>query len=276
MIIDSHQHFWKFDPVRDSWIDETMSILRRDFLPQDLAPFLTENRIDGTIAVQADQSETETNFLLDLADQNEWIHGVVGWVDLCNSEIEKKLSYFSTKNKLRGFRHIVQSEPDDNFMLNPAFQNGIGLLNKYGFTYDILIYSKQIPAAIQLVQKYPEQTFILDHIAKPDIKNHKMEPWATEIKKLAGYQNVYCKVSGMITEANHNSWTKEEIYPYLDIVFSTFGVNRLLFGSDWPVCLLAGTYEKVVNLIKEYIAGFSPEEKEKLFGGSTLKAYGIN
>ena len=276
MKIDSHQHFWKFDPVRDSWIDETMSILQRDFLPQDLAPLLIANNIDGTIAVQADQSEAETIFLLNLADQNEWILGVVGWVNLCDPKIGDRLDFFSTKDKLRGFRHIVQSEPDINFMLNPAFMNGIGILNKYGFTYDILIYPKQLPVAIQLVQKHPEQIFILDHIAKPDIKNHQIEPWASGIKKLAEYKNVYCKISGIITEANHNSWTKEDIYQYLDIVFDAFGTDSLLFGSDWPVCQLAGSYKKVVNLIEEYIAEFSPEEKEKLFGGNSLKAYGIN
>ncbi len=275
MTIDSHQHFWKFNPVRDSWIDDSMKILQRDFLPEDLSPVLIENIVDGTIAVQADQSEAETNFLLDLAKQNNWIRAVIGWIDLMNSNVEQRLEYYSTKPKMSGFRHILQSEPDKNFMLNPKFQNGIGLLNKYGFTYDILIYPGQLPAAIQLVKNHPEQIFILDHIAKPLIKNNEMEPWALEIKKLAKYKNVYCKLSGIITEADFNNWTKEEIFPYLDIVFDSFEIDRLMFGSDWPVCLLAGDYKQVFELIDNYTKNFSAEEKRKLFGINAIAAYGI-
>ena len=276
MKIDSHQHFWKFDPVRDSWIDDTMQVLRKDYLPQNLYPFLIENEIEGTVAVQADQSEIETNFLLDLAEQNEWIRAVVGWIDLCDSKVEERLNYFSKKPNLRGFRHIVQSEPDDNFILRPEFHNGLGLLTKYGYTYDILIFPKQLPAAIQLVEKHPEQIFILDHIAKPLIKNRQMEPWASGIRKLGSYHNLYCKISGIITEADHNSWTKEDIFPYLDIIFNAFGTDRLMFGSDWPVCLLAGSYKQVIILIEDYVTSFSKEDKQNLFGGNAIKAYGIN
>lgn len=275
MIIDSHQHFWIYNPVKDSWIEEGMKILRRDFLPEDLAIILKQNSVDGTIAVQADQSEDETNFLLDLADKNNWISGVVGWVDLTSGNIEERLEYFSSFLKLKGFRHIVQAEPDENFLLNEKFQRGIGFLKKYDFTYDILIYPHQFPAAIKLSEKNPEQKFILDHIAKPLIRNNKIEPWASGIKEIAQNQNVFCKISGLITEADHKIWKPAEIYPYLDIVFEAFGYDRLLFGSDWPVCLLAGSYTQVINLIKEYMKNDSEKNKEKIFRKNVASFYKI-
>ena len=275
MIIDAHQHFWIYDPVRDSWIDESMQILKRNFLPEDLARIIKENSIDGTIAVQADQSENETNFLLGLAEKNTWISGVVGWVDLMAQDIEEKLEHFSSYKKLKGFRHIVQAEPDENFMLNEKFRNGIGQLKNYNFTYDILIYPHQLPAAIKLTEKHPDQKFILDHIAKPSIKKKGIEPWASGIKELAMNPNVFCKISGIITEADHRNWKSKEIYPYLDIVFNAFGYDRLLFGSDWPVCLLAGLYNQVINLIDEYMKNASDENKEKIFGKNAVSFYNI-
>ena len=275
MIIDAHQHFWIYDPVRDSWIDESMQILKRNFLPEDLAPVIKENSIDGTIAVQADQSENETNFLLGLAEKNTWISGVVGWVDLMAQDIEEKLEHFSSYKKLKGFRHIVQAEPDENFMLNEKFRNGIGQLKNYNFTYDILIYPHQLPTAIMLTEKHPDQKFVLDHIAKPSIKKKEIEPWASGIKELAKNPNVFCKISGIITEADHRNWESKEIYPYLDIVFNAFGYDRLLFGSDWPVCLLAGLYNQVINLIDEYMKNASDENKEKIFGKNAVSFYNI-
>jgi len=275
MIIDAHQHFWIYDPVRDSWIDESMQILKRNFLPEDLAPIIKENSIDGTIAVQADQSENETNFLLGLAEKNTWVSGVVGWVDLMAQDIEEKLEHFSSYKKLKGFRHIVQAEPDENFMLNEKFRNGIGQLKNYNFTYDILIYPHQLPTAIMLTEKHPDQKFVLDHIAKPSIKKKEIEPWASGIKELAMNPNVFCKISGIITEADHRNWESKEIYPYLDIVFNAFGYDRLLFGSDWPVCLLAGLYNQVINLIDEYMKNASDENKEKIFGKNAVSFYNI-
>ena len=275
MIIDAHQHFWIYDPVRDSWIDESMQILKRNFLPEDLAPVIKENSIDGTIAVQADQSENETNFLLGLAEKNTWVSGVVGWVDLMAQDIEEKLEHFSSYKKLKGFRHIVQAEPDENFMLNEKFRNGIGQLKNYNFTYDILIYPHQLPTAIMLTEKHPDQKFVLDHIAKPSIKKKEIEPWASGIKELAMNPNVFCKISGIITEADHRNWESKEIYPYLDIVFNAFGYDRLLFGSDWPVCLLAGLYNQVINLIDEYMKNASDENKEKIFGKNAVSFYNI-
>ena len=275
MKIDAHQHFWIYNPIRDAWIDDSMKILKRNFLPKDIEPALKQSLIDGTITVQADQSENETNFLLSLAEKNKWILGVVGWIDLTAPDVGKKLEHFSNNKKLKGFRHIVQAEPDDNFMLNEKFQRGIGLLKNFNFTYDILIYPRQLSAAIKLTEKYYEQRFILDHIAKPLIRKKEFKPWALDIKKLAENPNVFCKISGIITEADHQNWKPSDIYPYLDIIFDAFSYDRLLFGSDWPVCLLAGSYEKVFSLIIDYTKNFPEENKEKIFGKNALLFYNI-
>lgn len=275
MNLDSHQHFWEFNPGRDAWIDETMQVLRRDFLPADLAPVLRENGFDGTVAVQADQSEKETHFLLGLAEKNDWIRAVVGWVDLTADNIAERLTYFSQFEKLKGFRHIVQAEPDDNFMLKKAFQRGIGFLQEFGYTYDILVFPRQLAAATRLAQNHPRQIFILDHIAKPLIKKQITEPWASDLTRLAENRNVYGKIAGIITEADHETWSKDQIFPYLDIVFKAFGTDRLMFGSDWPVCLLAGDYKQVAELIREYTRDFPETDKAKLFGGNASKAYNI-
>lgn len=275
MKIDSHQHFWQYDAARDSWIDDSMQVLRRDYLPAQLKILLDENGIDGTVAVQADQSESETQFLLAQAAQFDWIKAVVGWVDLMADDIVEKLDRLSAFQKLCGFRHIVQAEPDDSFMLMPQFQTGIGLLSNYGFTYDILVYPHQLSAAIELTENHPQQIFVLDHAGKPAIKEGKKEAWATYLHKLADNKNVYCKLSGLVTEADHSNWTENELYPYLDVIFDAFGVERLMFGSDWPVCLLAGNYNSTVNLIKNYTAQFSKVDAEKIFGGNAVIAYGL-
>lgn len=276
MRIDAHQHFWIYNPIRDLWIDENIKVLRSNFLPEDLYPLIHEEGVDGTIAVQADQSEEETNFLLELAEKNPWILGVVGWIDLKNKNSEKRIEHFSQFKKLKGFRHIVQAEPDENFMLGEEFQRGISFLKHFNLTYDILIYPNQIPAAVKLTEKHPEQKFILDHIAKPKIKSKIIEPWTSGIKELAANKNVFCKISGLITEADHKNWKPDDIYPYLDAVFESFGYDRLLFGSDWPVCLLAGSYNRVKNLIENYLRSSSLEDKEKIFGKNVQIFYDIN
>ena len=275
MIIDSHQHFWKYDPVRNSWIDESMKELRRDFLPKDLAPLLKKNGTDGCVAVQADQSENETEFLLNLAQNNTFINGVVGWVDLRANNIEERLAYYSSNNLLKGIRHIVQAESDD-FMLGKKFLNGISLLKQFDLTYDILVFPSQLSATIQLVNKFPDQKFIIDHMAKPTIKNGKMVDWKKGIELLAKSQNVYCKVSGMVTEADWKKWRKEDFTKYLDIIFDTFGVDRILYGSDWPVCLLAAEYELQLELISDYITKYSTEDKEKIMGENAINFYNLN
>jgi len=275
MRIDSHQHFWIYNPERDRWITDEMSILRRDFLPGDLIPHLQANRIDRSVAVQADQSEQETRFLLALADRHPQIAGVVGWVDLCSSNVNQRLEYFSQFHKLRGVRHIVQSEPDDRYVLRDDFCAGIAALRSFNFTYDILIYPKQLPAAIELVERFPEQPFVVDHIAKPPIRTGAISTWAQHMRRIAQNRQVYCKVSGLITEADWQNWHEENFKAYLDLVFEAFGTERLMFGSDWPVCLLAGPYDRVKALIDHYVEQLSAAQQRRIFGENAIRFYGL-
>jgi L-fuconolactonase len=272
MKIDSHQHFWRYDAVRDAWITDSMAVLRRDFLPEHLAAELAANGIDASIAVQADQSESETMFLLGLAENNK---SVAGWVDLSSPRVGERLEHFSHSSKLRGFRHIAQSEPDDRFLARENFVKGVAQLRAFGFTYDILIYPKQLPAAIELVARLPEQRFVVDHLAKPEIKSGKTAAWAAQMKEIAQNKNVFCKLSGMVTEADWKRSKADDFKPYLNVVFGAFGADRLMFGSDWPVCLLAATYRQVKQLIEEYVKGFSQSDKEGIFGGNAARFYGL-
>ncbi|HUH27940.1 amidohydrolase family protein [Gelidibacter sp.] len=272
MRVDTHQHFWIFDPQRDAWITDEMSVIQRDFLPEDLQPVLQQHQLDGCIAVQADTSEKETKFLLELADQHPFIKGVVGWVDLCSDTIEARLQYFSKYKKLKGLRHIVQSEPD-GFMLRKDFQRGIAAMEKYKLTYDILIFPHQLEEAIELVKTFPKQKFILDHGAKPYIKDGKIKLWKSQMERLAGFENVACKVSGLTTEADWSSWDEATMQPYLDVVFNAFGTKRTLFGSDWPVSLLAGSYAETIALVEDYISKFSETEQQHIMGLNAKKWY---
>jgi L-fuconolactonase len=276
MRVDSHQHFWKYDVQRHSWISDEMKVLKRDYLPPDLLPELRANGMAGCIAVQADQSEQETDFLLELAGKYNVVKGVVGWVDLQSPEISERLQHYSQFNKLCGFRHIVQAEADDNFMLRPEFCRGINALKKYSFTYDLLIYARQLPAALELVSRFPDQPFVIDHIAKPSIRTGMLAPWAAQMRALADYSNVYCKLSGLITEADWRNWRIQDLLPYLDVVFETFGPERLMFGSDWPVCLLAGTYQQVKQLIEGFVGKLSIQQKKDIFGLNALRFYGLD
>ncbi len=274
MRIDSHQHFWRYNPVRDSWIDGSMEVIRKDFIPIDLKPILKENKIDGCITVQADQSEEETAFLLDLADENSFIKGVVGWVDLCADNVESRLEYFSKFKKFCGVRHIVQDE-SKGFLLNKNFQNGIKLLENYYLTYDILVFYNQLSEVVTFVQNFPKQKFVLDHIGKPSIKTNEIKKWKTKIQQLAKFPNVYCKISGLITETTFNSWEFSDFEPYLDVVVNSFGIDRLLFGSDWPVCLLSSSYEEVLGVVERYFYRFSDIEKELVMGKNAQNFYKI-
>ncbi|MBA6152849.1 amidohydrolase family protein [Gelidibacter maritimus] len=265
MRIDTHQHFWKFDPQRDAWITDDMSVIQRDFLPENLKPVLQQHQLDGCVAVQADTSEAETKFLLDLANQHDFIKGVVGWLDLCSGTIENRLQQFSKHRKLKGLRHIVQAEPV-GFMLRKDFQNGISALEKYNLTYDILIFPHQLEDAIKLVEAFPKQKFILDHGAKPYIKDGKIEPWKSQMETLSGFENVACKVSGLTTEADWKDWDNANMEPYLDVIFNVFGTKRTLFGSDWPVSLLAGNYTETLSLVEDYISKFSETEQQQIMG----------
>ena len=274
MIIDSHQHFWKYDPLRDAWIDASMQVIKTDFLPNDLKPILKENGVDGCMAVQADKSEEETEFLLACAAENPFIKGVVGWVDLIAENLEDRLKHYTTNPLFKGVRHIVQSEKDD-YLLRPDVQSGIGKLAKYNLTYDILVFPQQLPAAVQMVKKFPKQTFILDHIAKPNISEPMTELWKTNITALSKFENVSCKLSGMVTEAKKFIFKNQDFTPFLDHVFTSFGPNRLLFGSDWPVCLLAADYKKVLIIIKNYLDKYSKETKAQVLGSNAIKIYNL-
>ncbi|TXD46781.1 amidohydrolase family protein [Polaribacter sp. IC073] len=274
MKIDAHQHFWQFNPQRDAWINEEMAVLKRDFLPEDLQPILKTNNIDGCIAVQADQSEKETEFLLGLAKDNSFIKGVVGWLDLCSDTIDERLAYYSKYEKLKGLRHIVQAEPA-GFMLRKDFQRGIKALEKYNLTYDILVHYNQLEEVVEFVREFPNQKFVLDHIGKPSIKVGEIDTWKIQIEALATFPNVYCKASGLVTETSFNNWSYTDFVPYLEVVFNSFGVDRVLFGSDWPVCLLSGNYEKVLAIIERYILKFSVTEKELIMGKNAVAFYNL-
>jgi L-fuconolactonase len=273
--IDSHQHFWKYNPVNHAWISDDMKVIQRDFLPTDLLPILQQNKIEGCVSVQADQTEEETDFLLELADNHSFIKGVVGWVDLRADNIYERLEHYSQFKKLKGFRHIVQSENDSEFMLRPNFKNGITELGMYDFTYDILIYHNQLEQAIQFVKLFPDQKFVLDHIAKPDIKSGEYALWQTNIKKLALHQNVFCKISGMVTEGEWDDWKPSDFKIYLDTVVKAFGTERLMYGSDFPVCTLAASYEEQLDIVTAYFSSFKTLEKRKIMGDNASKFYNL-
>ena len=275
MTIDSHQHFWKYNAVNHAWIDNDMKVIQRDFMPKDLEPILKKNEIDGCISVQVDQTEEENDFLLDLADKNDFIKGVVGWVDLRANNIDARLEHYAQFEKMKGFRHIVQGESDTEFMLRPQFKHGIAELSTHNFTYDILIYHHQLEQAIQFVKLFPEQKFVIDHIAKPDIKSGEYAQWQTNMKKISLHQNVYCKISGMVTEADWKGWKESDFKVYLDTVVKAFGTDRIMYGSDFPVCLVTASYEQQLNIVKEYFSSFSNSEKKKIMGENASKFYNI-
>ncbi|HEY8512394.1 MAG TPA: amidohydrolase family protein [Cyclobacteriaceae bacterium] len=271
--IDSHQHFWNFDPKRDAWITEDMAAIRRDFGPEDLRPVYDAHGVEGCVAVQADQSQAENDFLLGLAEHHEWIKGVVGWVDLQADDVADKLEQLSARKKFKGIRHILQGEKQRDFMLRPAFLRGIGQLQKFDLAYDILIYPDQLRYAADFVARFPNQRFVVDHIAKPYIRDKKLNPWREDMQRLASYKNVWCKVSGMVTEANWSSWQKSDFTPYLDTVTSLFGPERLMYGSDWPVCLVAATYGEMLEIVVDYFSVLSTTEQEKIFRTNAIEFY---
>lgn len=275
MRIDAHQHFWIYNPQQHAWIDDSMRRIQQDFLPQDLAPVLERNNFDGCVAVQADQTEMETNALLTYADENNFIKGVVGWVDLQATNIDERLAYFAQFPKLKGFRHVVQSETDPQFLERAAFRNGIKQLERFNFTYDILIYPHQLKAATKFAAAFPQQRFVLDHLAKPYIKKGLIDEWHGDLKKLAVLQNVWCKVSGLVTEGNWAHPKQSDFVPYIEAAIEAFGVNRLLFGSDWPVCLVAASYEAVLEIVYGVLKKFSDSEQEKFFGLNAAQFYNL-
>jgi L-fuconolactonase len=275
MRIDAHQHFWHFSPEQYGWIGPDMPTLKQDRLPEDLAPLLQGANLDGTVAIQARQTLAETQSLLDLADQHAFIRGVVGWVDLRGADLHAQLERFSAHPKFCGVRHVVQDEPDDRFLLGDDFLRGIALLGEFKLTYDILIYTLHLPVAAEMVQRFPDQQFVLDHMAKPAIRDGILEPWATEIQRLAAHPNVTCKISGMVTEADWLCWKPSDFQPYLDVVLEAFGPGRLMFGSDWPVCSLAATYDQVVGLVSAFAQQLSADEQAQVWGQTATRFYGL-
>jgi len=273
--IDSHQHFWQYDAVKHDWINDEMAVIRRDFLPADLLPVLQQNQVDGCVAVQADQTEAETDFLLQLSREHSFIKGVVGWVDLRADSIQDRLAYYAQFPAIKGFRHVLQGEAPA-FMLQPSFVRGIAALQSFNFTYDILIFPQHLQAAIELVKQFPDQPFVIDHIAKPYIKAGFIDEWKKDIQSIAKYNNVHCKISGMVTEGDFTQWKKADFAPYLEVVTAAFGVKRLLFGSDWPVCLSAASYEQMISIVREYFASFSADEQALLFGKNATEFYHLS
>lgn len=271
--IDAHQHFWQYSTADYPWIGPGMETIRRNFLPRDLRPLLEAAGLTHSIAVQARQTLEETRWLLQLADESSLIHGVVGWVDLQSTELPSQLAEFASHPRFVGVRHVAQDEPDDRFLIRPEVVAGIRQLKEYGLTYDLLIYPRQLPAAIELVCLLPDQPFVMDHLAKPVIRDGLMEPWASQLRALASNPNVCCKVSGMVTEAAWSRWERRHFDPYLDVVFEAFGPERLMFGSDWPVCLVSGEYAAVVELVRDYVRRRSPQAETLIFDATARQLY---
>lgn len=272
-VIDAHQHFWRYDPAIHTWMTDRMTAIQQDFMPGALKRELNGHGVEACVAIQADQSDRETRFLVDLARSYPFIRGVVGWTDLQSTQVEEQLERYGDEPVIKGFRHVVQDEPDPEFMLRPSFHNGISLLGKYDFSYDILVFPHQLDAALQLVQKFPGQSFVIDHLAKPGILDQKIEPWRTYMNELGKYDQVYCKISGMVTEAPWHEWQYEDFVPYLDTVLEAFGAGRLMFGSDWPVCLLSASYYDVKEIVERYISALTTSERSMIMGENAARFY---
>ncbi len=276
MNVDSHQHFWRYDPVEHPWMAaEAMAPLRRDYGPADLLPLLEAADIQWAVAVQASQTLKETEMLLELSETHDFIRGVVGWVDLQSPTVREQLSQYVLRRRFVGVRHILHDEPDDRFMLRPDFLRGLSALAEFDLTYDLLLRPQHLPAAVDVVRQFPQQRFVVDHIAKPLIKEGVLAPWEAGLRALARFDNVYCKVSGMVTEAAWRAWKPADFTPYLDVVFDCFGAGRLMFGSDWPVCTLAADYGETANQARDYVRPMGPEIEAAVMGGNATEFYGL-
>jgi L-fuconolactonase len=274
--IDSHQHFWRYTPAEYAWIDDSLAALRRDFLPSDLRREMDVAAVDACVAVQARQTLEETRWLLELAGTHPFVAGVIGWIDLQADDAAGQLELFVDHPKLLGLRHIVQGEPDDRFMLRPAFCRGISLLEDRDLTYDILIYPKHLPVAAEFVSRFPRQRFVLDHLAKPQIRSREIRDWEKGIRALAAFPNVFCKLSGLVTEADWTRWTPEDIRPCLDVAFDGFGARRLLAGSDWPVCTVAADYRRTIALVDDYMNERPAAERDAVMGDNAARLWRLH
>ncbi len=276
MIIDSHQHFWRYKQEEYGWIDSSMEVLKRDYLPEELAQEIRVAGVAGTVAVQARQNVRETKWLLELADNHPFIKGVVGWVDLCSEELREQLEAYSVHPKLVGVRYVIHDEPDDDFMLRDEFTRGVSLLAEFGLSYDRLIFPRHLGRAIQLTGMFPDQRFVLDHLAKPPIRSGALHPWKVGILELAGQPNVWCKISGMVTEADHQLWEYRDFLPYLESVYDAFGPDRVILGSDWPVCRLAGEYREIMQIPLRFLESFDEPERSKILFRNVADCYQLN
>jgi L-fuconolactonase len=273
--IDAHHHFWRYSPEEYGWISADTPVLRRDYLFEDLQVVAAGAGVEGAVSVQARQTVGETRWLLELAGQHELIRGVVGWVPLIAPDVERVLAELSKDPKLRGVRHVLHDEPDDHYMLRDDFTHGVARLKTHRLCYDILIFERHLPQTVQFVDRHPQQVFILDHIAKPRIRDREIATWRRLIQELAKRSNVYCKVSGMVTEADHRSWTAQQLRPYFDAVLEAFTPRRLMFGSDWPVCLLASSYQRWIDTVDHWTCGLGDSERERIFRGTAEEAYAL-
>jgi L-fuconolactonase len=273
--IDAHQHFWQYEPSEYGWIDDSMAALRRDFLPADSAREMAQAGFDACVAVQARQTLEETRWLLALADAHPFIAGVVGWVDLQSERAQAQLEQLASQPRLVGVRHIVQSEPDDRFLLRPAFCRGIELLEPFGLTYDILVYPRHLPVAADFVARFPQQAFVLDHLGKPDVRSGAIKAWEKDLRRLAEFPNVVCKLSGLVTEADSTRWSPAQLGPYLDVAFDCFGAQRLMIGSDWPVCTVAADYLRTMRGVIDYVSSRSQEDRDAVLGGNAMRVWNL-
>ncbi len=274
--LDAHQHFWNYAPEEYGWITENMRALRRDFLPHHLRAACSECGVEGSIAVQARQTLAETSRLLELAEQNDFVRAVVGWAPLADDNAGSVLEKLAAHPKLRGVRHVLQDEADDFYMLRGDFNRGVDALKPLGLAYDILIYERHLPQTLEFVDRHPGQVFILDHLAKPRVRARRLSPWRENLGELAKRPGVYCKISGLVTEADHQLWTREELLPYLDNALDAFGPQRLMFGSDWPVCLLAASYANWVSIVEDILSRLSPAEQRSIWCETAEKAYALS
>ena len=276
-VIDAHQHFWKRDLFDFRWLDDPkLAAIRRDFLPSDLQPHLAQSHVDFSIFVQTQHNTAENDWVLNLADQNPWIAGVVGWVDLASPECEKQVEKYRTHKKFRGVRHVVQDEPDDDFVVRAEVLKGLRVLEAHQVPFDFLVYPRQLKHAVTLAERFPALPIVIDHLGKPNIKEHRMEGWRRDFEAAARYDNVYCKLSGMVTEADWTTWTADHLRPFVEIALECFGAKRCMYGSDWPVCLLAADYSNTVGALRTILSELSPLEKRQIFGENAAKFYGLN
>ena len=273
MLIDSHQHFWQVGRFPYPWLTPELGVLYRDYLPPELEPLLSRNQVEKTVLVQASNSIEETHWFLSLADQYPFIAGVVGWVDLGNPEVERQLETLAAYKKFKGVRHLVESEPVDDWLIQPAVLRGLKALATFDLSYDLLVHTRHLKYISQVVEVCASSRFVIDHLAKPPIKNGELNEWAAAIKPLANYRNLYCKLSGLVTEADHRSWTVTDLQPYVEIALEYFGPERLMFGSDYPVCLLAASYDQVVQSAQELVAQLNPPDQAKIFRLNATEFY---